>query len=524
MRWSKRPTVTPRPDRANGLTALQRVRAAFREALVAMGAALATLGCALALAPAPGPGVLAVVLSLSLSRSRLADDRRHRLESMFVLPLVGLAAVGVGLLLRDVPWLGATLFVAGMALPIWLRRFGPDVRRLGSLLALPFVALLVAPHGAVVRVGPIPALLFPIVVALLATLWAAVGHALALRAGWLAVSPAVPAMTPKTARAPATREAAPAAGMRTTDVRAAGLKPDASTRMAVQMAAALALSFGVGHVFFAGHWAWLVLTAYIVGSGNRGRLDVAWKSLLRIAGAGAGTVVALLLDFHAAGHGTLVAGLILGAVFLGVWLRPLGYGWWALFVTIALALLQGFSDAPASQLLAQRMLEIVVGAAIAVACAWWLLPVRSTAVLRRRIADALAALSVALDPAYPERTPAPFAAALDDLARIAPSFRALRAATGRWRQPQPADWIDALLDCRDGAIASIESGATPPEARRAAGAARKAQLETATLLPALRALRQALPDPDPVAADRAMLSPAATRPDSAPASTAPPTA
>ena len=493
---------------------MQRVRAAFREAVVAMGAALATLACTLALAPAPGPAVLAVVLSLSLSRSRLADDRRHRLESVVVLPLVGLAAVGVGLLLRDAPWLGATLFVAGMALPIWMRRFGPDARRVGALLALPFVALLVVPHGAAMRAGPVPALLFPIVIALLASLWAAVAHALAARAGWLAAAPTV--------RAAAPGAVAPGAEARTGDSGATGMKPVASTRMALQMTVALALSFVVGHAFFNGHWAWVVLTAYIVGSGNRGRLDVAWKSLLRVAGAGTGTAVALLLDFHAGGHGMLVAGLVLGAVFLGVWLRPLGYGWWALFVTIALALLQGFSDAPASQLLAQRMLEIVVGAAIAVACAWWLLPVRSTGVLRRRIADALAALSTALDPASPVRTPVPFAAALDDLARIAPSFRALRAATGRWRQPQPADWIDALLDCRANAIALIESGASPPQVRRAAGAARKAQREPATLSEALRELREALPDSG--AADAATVSPAATRPGSAPASTAPPTA
>ena len=483
-----------------------------------MGAALATLGCTLALAPAPGPAVLAVVLSLSLSRSRLADDRRHRLESVLVLPLVGLAAVGLGQLLREAPFLGATLFVAGMALPIWLRRFGGDARRLGALLALPFVALLVVPHGAAVRVGPIPALLFPVVIALLATAWAAIAHAMAVRAGWLPAA-TLAAAPPERATAASATEPTRVPGPAT---RTPGLKPDASTRMALQMAAALALSFIVGHLFFAGHWAWLVLTAYIVGSGNRGRLDVAWKSLLRIAGAGAGTAVALLLDFHAGAHGTFVAGLVLGAVFLGVWLRPLGYGWWALFVTIALALLQGFSDAPASQLLAQRMLEILAGAAIAVACAWWLLPVRSTGVLRRRIADALAALAAALDPANPERTPAQFIAALDDVARIAPSFRALRAATGRGRQPQPADWIDALLDCRRGAVALVAAGATPPEARRAVGAARKALLEPDTLPAALHALREVLADrgaPGP-----AMLRPAAIRPDSAPASTAPPTA
>jgi hypothetical protein len=482
-----------------------RVAAAFREAVVAMSAALATLACTLAMAPEPGPAVLAVVLSLSLSRSRLADDRRHRIESAIALPLVGLAAVGVGLLLRDAFWLGAAVFVAGMALPIWMRRFGPDARRIGSLLALPFVALLVTPHGAAVRAGPIPALLFPVAIALLAWAWAWIAHALAVRARWLA--PVVVAAQPAVADAPAqVPEPEPRQS------RAAGVKPDANTRMAVQMATALAASFVAGQVCFGGHWAWVVLTAYIVGSGNRGRLDVAWKSLLRIAGAGAGTMVALLLDFHAGGHGTAVAGMVLAAVFLGVWLRPLGYGWWALFVTVALALLQGFSDAPASQLLAQRMLEIVVGAAIGVACAWWLLPVRSIGVLRRRIADALSALSAALDPAIPGRSPAAFIAALEDLERVAPPFRALRTATARWRQPQPADWIDALLGCRDAAVALVDAGAAPADARRAVGAARRGLLEPSTLAAALEGLRGTL------------LNPPATRPGSAPASTARPTA
>jgi hypothetical protein len=467
-----------------------------------MAAALATLACTMAMAPLPGPAVLAVVLSLSLSRSQLANDRRHRLESAIALPLVGLAAVGVGLLLRDAPWAGAIVFVAGMALPIWMRRFGADARRIGSLLALPFVALLVTPHGAAVRAGPIPALLFPVVIALVALCWAAVAHALAMRTGWLVVPEARPAPQ----AAPAAREG-----------RGPGLKPDANTRMALQMALALAASFVVGHAFFGGHWAWVVLTAFIVGSGNRGRLDVAWKSLLRIAGAAAGTVAALSLHVHVGGHGTAIAVLVLGAVFLGVWLRPLGYGWWALFVTIALALLQGFSDQPAAQLLAQRMQEIVVGAAIAVACAWWLLPVRSTGVLRRRVADALAALSAALDPETADRTPAAFVAALEDLEQVAPAFRALRTTTARWRQPQPADWIDALAACREPAVALVESGEAPAGVRRAAGAARKAQLEPSTLLPALRALRAAL-------LNEALLNPAANRPDSAPASTAPPTA
>jgi hypothetical protein len=114
-----------RPDTAKGGALLR----SLREATVAMLAAIATLLCALAIDPGPGPAVLAVVLCLSLSRSQLDRDSRGRLEAAIVLPIVGLVAVGVGMLLHRIPWLGAVVFVTGMFLSIWLRRFGPMARR-----------------------------------------------------------------------------------------------------------------------------------------------------------------------------------------------------------------------------------------------------------------------------------------------------------------------------------------------------------------------------------------------------------
>ncbi|HET8941388.1 MAG TPA: hypothetical protein VFN13_05320, partial [Rudaea sp.] len=152
---------------------------ALREAVVTMLAAVGTLLCTLAIAKGPGPAVLAVVLCIALSRSQLDRDWRHRIEAAITLPLVGVAAIGVGFLLLHVPWLGAAVFVAGMFLSIWLRRFGPDAQRAGSLIALPFVTLLVTPRIGAAESGAIPALLLPIVIALLALLWVSVLHALA---------------------------------------------------------------------------------------------------------------------------------------------------------------------------------------------------------------------------------------------------------------------------------------------------------------------------------------------------------
>ena len=453
------------------------VLGALREASVTMLAAIATLACAQALDPGPGPAVLAVVLCLSLSRSHLDNNRRGRIEAAFVLPVVALLAAGVGSLLHHAPWLGAVVFVAGMFVSIWLRRFGPLVRRAGSLIALPFLALLTTPYLPPAPGSRIPAALIPVVIALVALLCVSVLHALARRVGLL---PPVNDVDPPLS--------AP--------LGASSLRPRVSTRMAIQMAVALGLSFIVGYVFFAERWTWIVLTALIVVSGNRGRLDVLYKSVLRVLGAAAGTLLALQLRFSVA-SGDVTVVLILGAVFVGLWLRPLGYGWWALFVTLAIALLQGFAASSAQQILWPRLEEIVIGAIIGVASTWYVLPVRSTAVLRRRIADALARLADALDPATTARAPDEFMAALAGVEQLVPPFRASRLVTRRLAHVQPADWIDTLVACRDPALALIQRAESPGRVRRAVGAARQSLREPREILPALQQLRGSLTEVTP---------------------------
>jgi uncharacterized membrane protein YccC len=314
----------------------------------------------------------------------------------------------------------------------------------------------------------------PVVVALVAFAWVTFFHAFARRVRVLAPAPATP---PRSVASPNAKSS---------------MRPEATTRMAVQMACAIAMSFAIGYAFFAERWSWIVLTAFIVGSGNRGRLDVAYKSVLRVLGAAAGTAIALLFTMHLGARDAGTVALILAAVFFGLWLRPLGYAWWALFVTLALALLQGFTGAPAQHILWPRLEEIVIGALIGVASAWFVLPVRSTAVLRRRIADALAALSDAIDPAQSRRTPDAFAAAIERVEQFAPAFMASRLVAKRFGSAHPADWIEALVACRDPALALIDAGETPGAVRKAVGAARKAIRQPGELLTALGDVRRAL--------------------------------
>ena len=445
----------------------------LREAALTLLAMLGTLACAQWMAPGAASGVLGAVLSLSLARSHLAGERGGAREALLALPLVALASVGVGALLRHAPWAGAALFVAGMALSIWLRRYGPRALRIGSLVALPLVTILVVPHLPRRDSGALPALLVPVALALVAMAWVMLAQALGRWLRWLAPLDVVEAEPPRTETASA-------------------LRPSPHTRMALQMAAALAASFAVGYLVFPSHWSWIVLTAFIVNSGNRGRQDVVYKSALRVLGAAAGTIVAMTVAGQAAVSGPGAAALILASVFLGVWLRPAGYGWWALFVTLALALLQTFQPAAAQPLLWQRLLEILIGAAIGLAAAWFVYPIRSTDVLRRRIADALAAMSEALDPQVAERRPDGVVAAIRRVEQLRPSFRARHLALRRWQPLQPVDWIAALAACEAPLVALVERGETPGAVRKAVGAARKAMREPAQIGPALAVLRQVL--------------------------------
>ena len=453
------------------------LRRSLREAALTLLAMLGTLACVQWLAPGAGAAILGAVLSLSLARSHLAGERRGAREALLALPLVALASVGAGLLLRELPWIGATVFVAGMALSIWMRRFGARALRIGSLIALPLVTVLVVPHVPRRDGGLLPPWLVPVAVAFVALAWVMLAQALGRRLRWLAPQDEVE------------DDASP------TPPAASAMRPSPHTRMALQMAVALAASFAVGYLVFPSHWSWIVLTAFIVNSGSRGRQDVVYKSALRVAGAAAGTVAAMAFVGHAAMSGPGSAALILASVFLGLWLRPAGYGWWALFVTLALALLQTSQPAAAPPLLWQRLLEILIGAAIGLAAAWFVYPIRSTDVLRKRIAEALAAMSEALDPQVVERRADSVVAACKRVEQLRPSFRARHLALRRWQPLQPVEWIDALLACRGAVVVLVERRETPGAVRKAVGAARKAMREPAEIGPALAGLRQALEPP-----------------------------
>jgi uncharacterized membrane protein YccC len=251
---------------------------------------------------------------------------------------------------------------------------------------------------------------------------------------------------------------------------------------------------------------WVVLTAFLVCSGNRGRADVLHKSALRVLGAAGGTVgsVALLAVLpHASGSATVA--FLFGALFVGTWLRPFSYAYWALAVTLALSLLQQLTGVATLSgefgVLAARVLAIVVGAAIGIAASWFVLPVRSTDVLRRRLSDLLQALTGVLAPSgeRAERM-AEFRVAVARVEQLAPAHRAARRILGR-RRALPIDCIEAAAALPAALRTRLEgprrAGESDDRERLRAAVARArrslaAPVDLASVRDALRALDAAL--------------------------------
>jgi uncharacterized membrane protein YccC len=391
--------------------------------------------------------VLAVALGMTLGRTQQNADWLTRGTGLIVLPVVAALATEVARLTAG-PYevIGGALFVLAMSATIWVRRFGPRAAKVGTLAMMPMLTIVlftpVSSAGSMWSAENLRATLWAAVVAVMTFVVVAGIQLVARRIG--VVRPAVPrrAAAPRSARAVVPNASAVA--------RWAAWLP-ASTKMALQMGVSLAIALVVGHVVLPDHWSWVVVTAFIVGSGNRGRGDVVHKSALRIIGAAAGTLAATGL-FGLFGPGSTVQVVAIFVVLaIGTLLRPLSYAYWAACVTAAMAFMLSYFGETASNLLFTRLGGILLGGTIGVAACWFVLPVKSADVARRRVADVLAALDDLLKSwrEQPERIEdAPrvrFEDAVGQLGEISTSFEAARRVTRRWRTgPAQADVFDAL--------------------------------------------------------------------------------
>jgi hypothetical protein len=422
--------------------------------LVAVASWLTTAAICHAVGAQQQPAILAALVGIGLAHRSPVSSLRRVLLAPVALAAIALIAIAIATLIRVEFALGALVFTAAMFGSVWLRNFGERGRAASAVVALPLVGMLIVPGRAnapgglavdialAVAAGVIP----------LAYAWALAWFA---RLVGLADDESASGAAPSRAAAPPARTGS----------------LSISTRMALQLAVAIAAAFIAGRVLFATHWSWAVLTAFIVCHAARGRGDAVYKGVLRLGGAAAGTIAA-------AGLGTLsLAGpsealAIVVVLFLGLQLREINYAYWACGMTLILALLAGPDGRGGLGLLEMRLAAILVGAVCGAAAAWFVLPIRTEAVIRRRLADALRALDDVLADAADQSEARGQNARLDhclrEIERVAPPVRwHRRLVRGRHGSEHPAHWVDVTLSaCRR--LRALDGPARPSRERRAA--------------------------------------------------------
>jgi uncharacterized membrane protein YccC len=185
------------------------------------------------------------------------------------------------------------------------------------------------------------------------------------------------------------------------------LRPSATTRVAIHAGLALALALVVAQHFYPERWSWAAVSVLAISGGLRSRGDVIVRGAERLVGALGGTLIATLAANALSRDHLLAVALILALITAGSLVRETTYVLYAFCVTSALALLYGVYGEQGTQLLSERLVENVIGAACVILPSSLLLPIRSEAVTRRRTAEVLASLNellAALDAdASPER-------------------------------------------------------------------------------------------------------------------------
>jgi hypothetical protein len=411
------------------------LRKALIDAVPAMAGTLASFLLTYVLCVRVGTNASAAILSAVLCLGISRAPERHGFVALLrrcvTVPLIALGVSLVGATFLRAPVAGAVLFTLGMCASVVLREYGRAASAMGRTIALTLIAMLVVPVDIDRSAGIGVTIALLLAAAVIAQLCAWGADAVANVGKTLAVD----AVRPSRRKV----EKKPEAG-----------KLSATQRMALQMLVALALAFAIGMTVFPLHWPWVVLSAFIVTSGAIGRGDALYKALQRLTGAIAGTFVAELLTFVHVGNSVAYAALIFAILFIGIWLRQVNYAYWAACATLLFALLQGMHSSPGAALFGTRVLCILIGAACGVMATWFVVPIRSSHVVRRRLADAMGDMRDVLTGETRD---------LDhhtaQLERIAPAWRLHRTVLAREApHAHPATWIErahALLAHMGGA-------------------------------------------------------------------------
>ena len=169
------------------------------------------------------------------------------------------------------------------------------------------------------------------------------------------------------------------------------------SRTAIQVGIAVGASIVLGDVLSERRFYWAVLAAFITFMGAHNSGEQTLKALHRVAGTVVGVVIGSLLAHAIGSHTDWSIAVILLSAFLGLYLIRINYAFMAIAVTVTVSQLYVRLGEFSNSLLRLRVEETALGAAVAIAVATLVLPLRTRYVVRIALRDYLQAVGSLLD-------------------------------------------------------------------------------------------------------------------------------
>lgn len=170
-----------------------------------------------------------------------------------------------------------------------------------------------------------------------------------------------------------------------------------STRAAVQVAVATSLATLLGELVSPDRWYWAVLTAFLVFNGASSRGQILSRAGHRVVGTVAGVLAGVVIAALVGHNPPLQMVLIIICVFFAFYFAGVSYAMLTFCVTILLAMLYGLLGVFSIEVLALRIEETAVGAAVGLASAYFILATSTSSELATKTTEYLDQLDVVIE-------------------------------------------------------------------------------------------------------------------------------
>jgi hypothetical protein len=169
-----------------------------------------------------------------------------------------------------------------------------------------------------------------------------------------------------------------------------GLPPN--VRIALQMGVAVTIALVLGDQLDQKRWYWAVIAAFVTFMGAHNAGEQLRKGTLRVIGTVAGVLVGALSAHLVGPHLFAALAIIMGSLFLGLFLMRSSYAWFVVSITIALSQLYVQLGEYSDGLLMLRLEETALGAAVALLTVLVVMPLRTKRVVLVATREYLTAL------------------------------------------------------------------------------------------------------------------------------------